>query len=116
MLKVHAKSAGYEVIDEFGIDNASIVWLTLNENNEVVEVIDEFDIDIINIVTVNQIHEMPPVKTYIIDYKTPDGFKNFITVDALDRDSAIKLFRKAGRDGWTGYNYSEYQIIDVTER
>lgn len=43
----NAKRLGYKVIDEFGIDIASRVYLEF-ENNKVVKVIDEFDIDIMN--------------------------------------------------------------------
>ncbi|MBQ8331157.1 MAG: hypothetical protein IJX94_01490 [Clostridia bacterium] len=44
-MKKNAKKMGYKVIDEFGIDIASMVYVEC-ENNEVVRVIDEFDIDI----------------------------------------------------------------------
>ena len=40
-----AKTLGYKVIDEFGMDISSIVRLEI-ENDKVIKVIDEFDIDI----------------------------------------------------------------------
>lgn len=45
MKKITAKTMGYKVIDEFGFDISSRVYLEL-ENNKIVKVIDEFDIDI----------------------------------------------------------------------
>ena len=53
MEKVNAKSNGYEVIDEFDIDIASIVWLEF-KNNNIVKVIDEFDNNIIKRVHVKK--------------------------------------------------------------
>ena len=53
MKRIHAKSEGYEVIDEFGNNIASIVWIEF-ENNNVVKVIDEFVSDIIRRVHVKK--------------------------------------------------------------
>ena len=50
---VHAKSEGYEVIDEFERNIASIVWLEFEDNN-VVKVIDEFERNIIKRVHVKK--------------------------------------------------------------
>ena len=56
------------------------------------------------------------MKKYIIDYTTPDGFNNFVTVNAATLEDAIRVFRSAGIDGWTGYSFAEYEIYAVSER
>lgn len=53
MKRIHAKTAGYEVIDEFERNIASIVWLEFEDNN-VVKVIDEFERNIIRRVHVRK--------------------------------------------------------------
>ena len=53
MKRIHAKSNGYEVIDEFERNIASMVWLEI-ENNNVVKVIDEFETNIIRRVHVKK--------------------------------------------------------------
>ena len=54
--------------------------------------------------------------TYIIDYTRPDGRTNFQTVRAESIEQAIEIFRNAGTDGWTGYNYKDYTITKVSTR
>lgn len=56
------------------------------------------------------------MKKYIIDFVNPDGFKNFVTVNAATLEDAIRIFRSAGIDGWTGYNFADYEICSVSER
>lgn len=53
---------------------------------------------------------------YIIDYIRPDGRENFKTVEARDEAHAVNIFTNAGIDGWTGYNFKEYQITAVSKR
>lgn len=53
---------------------------------------------------------------YIIDYIRPDGRKDFKTVEARDEAHAVKIFSNAGIDGWTGYNFKEYEITAVSQR
>ena len=53
MKRMNAKSNGYEVIDEFENNIASIVWLEI-ENNNIVKVIDEFGENIIKRVHVKK--------------------------------------------------------------
>lgn len=53
MKRIHAKSKGYEVIDEFENNIESIVWLEIEDNN-VVKVIDEFGENIIRRVHVKK--------------------------------------------------------------
>lgn len=56
------------------------------------------------------------MKTYIIDYTRPDGRNDFKAVIATSPEAAITAFKEAGTDGWTGYQFSEYTITNVTER
>lgn len=54
MKKMNAEKMGYEVIDEFGIDIASIVYVE-DEWGEDLRVIDEFGIDIASRVHVKRV-------------------------------------------------------------
>lgn len=56
------------------------------------------------------------MKTYLIDYERPDGFNGFKVVEASTPETAVKTMLDAGIDGWTGYKFSEYTILAVTER
>lgn len=53
MKKTNAKNLGYKVINEFGFDISSRVYLEIKDN-KVIKVIDEFDVNIINIVKVTK--------------------------------------------------------------
>lgn len=55
------------------------------------------------------------MKTYIIDYLVNDR-KDWKTVRAESLDAALKAFRTAGVDGWTGINFVDYEVIHVEER
>lgn len=54
--------------------------------------------------------------TYFIDYIRPDGRTDFKSVRANSIEQAIEIFRNAGTDGWTGYNFKDYKITKVSER
>ena len=56
------------------------------------------------------------MNAYIIDYTRPDGRKNFSIVHADNEAQAAEIFRNRGVDGWSGYNYNEYIITQITER
>lgn len=56
------------------------------------------------------------MKTFIVDYVRPDGRKDFSTVQANNEAEAIKTFKNRGIDGWSGYNYNEYDVVSVSER
>lgn len=56
------------------------------------------------------------MNTYIIDYIRPDGRANFSTVHADNETQAAEIFHGRGIDGWSGYNYNEYQITAITTR
>lgn len=53
---------------------------------------------------------------YIIDYIRPDGRASFSTVHADNEAQAAEIFRNRGIDGWSGYNYNEYEITAITKR
>lgn len=53
---------------------------------------------------------------YIIDYIRPDGREDFKTVEARDEAHAARIFSNAGVDGWTGYNFKEYEITRISCR
>ena len=53
---------------------------------------------------------------YIIDYTRPDGRKDFKCVEAGSPERAAEIFRNAGIDGWSGYNFKEYQITNISRR
>ena len=54
--------------------------------------------------------------TFIIDYTRPDGRTDFKLVRADSIEQAIEIFRTAGTDGWTGYNFRDYTITKVSTR
>lgn len=56
------------------------------------------------------------MKKFIIDYIRPDGRTNFSTVLAENEKQAAEIFHSRGIDGWSGYNYNEYTITNISER
>ncbi len=56
------------------------------------------------------------MKRFLIDYQRPDGRRGFKVVEAATADRAVEIFQSAGVDGWTGYLFSSYEILAVTER
>lgn len=56
------------------------------------------------------------MNTYIIDYTRPDGRTNFSTVHADTEAEAVSIFKNRGIDGWSGYDYNEYTITQITKR
>lgn len=56
------------------------------------------------------------MKTFIIDYTRPDGKKDFKCVEARTEEHAAEIFVNAGIDGWSGYNFKEYQITNISRR
>lgn len=59
---------------------------------------------------------MKTIDKYVIDYIRSDGIKNFATVEADGPIEAIEIFRSAGTDGWTGFDYADYEIVAVSPR
>lgn len=60
--------------------------------------------------------EIVEKSTYTIDYVQPNGKRNFKTISAKNQWEAVKIFTTAGIDGWTGYDFKEYEIINVEKR
>lgn len=56
------------------------------------------------------------MKRFLIDYQRPDGCRDFKVVEAATADRAVEIFQSDGMDGWTGYLFSSYEILAVTER
>lgn len=59
--------------------------------------------------------ERNTMNTYIIDFQY-DGFTNFVTVRADSIDKALEIFRNSGVDGWTGWNFKDYEITSIAIR
>ena len=55
------------------------------------------------------------MNTYIIDFQY-DGFTNFVTVRADSIDKALEIFRNSGVDGWTGWDFKDYEITSIAIR
>ena len=55
------------------------------------------------------------MKTFIIDYRC-NGRKDWRTIQAESKDEALRIFRSAGVDGWTGVPFDVYEAILVSER
>ena len=58
---------------------------------------------------------MKTIDKYVIDY-AHEGRRNFITVEADSPEDAVRIFRSAGIDGWTGIDFADYEIIAVSPR
>lgn len=56
------------------------------------------------------------MKTFLIDYRRPDGRECFKVVEAATAAQAVEIFRAAGCDGWSGFLFQEFDIIAVSER
>lgn len=56
------------------------------------------------------------MNAYIIDYERPDGRTSFSTVHANTETQAAQIFHSRGIDGWSGYDYNDYNIIAITKR
>ena len=56
------------------------------------------------------------MKTYIIDYEMPNGRKDFCCVLANSPNDAVRIMRSKGLNGWTGYDFADYKILNVAER
>lgn len=56
------------------------------------------------------------LNTYIIDYTRPDGRPDFKTVEARSPEHAAEIFYNAGIDGWSGYNFKDYRITNISKR
>lgn len=56
------------------------------------------------------------MKTFLIDYRRPDGREDFKVVEAATAAQAVEVFRAAGRDGWSGFLFREFDIMAVSER
>lgn len=55
------------------------------------------------------------MKTYIIDFITESGHKDYRCVDAASPEEAVAIFRSAGRS-WLGVDFATVEITAVTER
>ena len=58
---------------------------------------------------------MRTIDRYVIDYTYGDR-KNFIVVEADSPEDAVRIFRSAGIDGWTGVDFADYEIVAVSPR
>lgn len=43
------------------------------------------------------------MKTFLIDYRRPDGREDFKVVEAATAAQAVEIFRAAGCDGWSNF-------------
>ena len=56
------------------------------------------------------------MKRWIIDYLTATGREDFKIVEAETLDDALRIFRGAGVDGWTGQNFASSEVTAISER
>ena len=56
------------------------------------------------------------MKTFLIDYRRPEGREDFKVVEAATAAQAVEIFRAAGCDGWSGFLFQEFDIMADSER